>query len=57
MEYIYTDSVEIDPEHAIGLFVVADLYQLDRLKEVCKTIMKRNINCEVSLSIDFSLYG
>lgn len=46
MEYIYTDSVEIDPEHAIGLFVVADLYQLDRLKEVCKTIMKRNINCE-----------
>lgn len=44
MEYIYTDSVIIDLEHAVELFIFADLYQLDRLKEMCTVVVRRNLN-------------
>lgn len=48
MEFIYIDSVKVDAQYAVELFVVADLYQLDRLKDSCSAVAKRNINCEVS---------
>ena len=46
LEYIYTDSVKIDVEHAIGLYIVSDIYQLSRLREMCCTVIKRNLNPE-----------
>lgn len=46
LEYIYTDSVKIDVEHAIGLYIASDIYQLDRLREMCCTVVKRNLNAE-----------
>eukprot|EP00531_Pseudo-nitzschia_arenysensis_P014444 CAMPEP_0116127674 /NCGR_PEP_ID=MMETSP0329-20121206/6962_1 /TAXON_ID=697910 /ORGANISM="Pseudo-nitzschia arenysensis, Strain B593" /LENGTH=626 /DNA_ID=CAMNT_0003621781 /DNA_START=253 /DNA_END=2133 /DNA_ORIENTATION=- len=44
LEYIYTDTVKIDVEHAIGLYIASDIYQLDRLREMCVTVVKRNLN-------------
>ncbi len=44
LEYIYTDSVKIDVEHAIGLYIASDIYQLDRLREMCCTVVKCNLN-------------
>jgi len=46
LEYIYTDSVKIDVEHAIGLYIAADIYQLDRLRDMCCTVVSRNLNPE-----------
>jgi len=46
MEYIYTDSVKIDAQHAVEVYVAADLYQLDRLKDMCSVVVKRSLNCE-----------
>jgi RCC1 and BTB domain-containing protein len=48
MEYIYTDSVKIELEHAIELYIAADLYQLERLREMCCTVVRRNLNAENS---------
>ena len=53
MEYIYIDSVRVDAQYAIELFVVADLYQLDRLKETCNAVAKRNLNCDVGIYTPF----
>ena len=44
LEFLYTDSVKIDVEHAVELYIAADLYQLDRLKEMCTFVVKRNMN-------------
>jgi len=46
MEYFYTDSVKIDLEHAVELYITADLYQLDRLRDMCCTVVKRNLSGE-----------
>jgi len=43
MEYLYTDSVRVDLEHAVELFMIADLYQLDRLRDICSAVVKRNL--------------
>jgi len=48
LEYIYTDSVKIDLEHAIELYITADLYQLDRLRDMCCTVVRRNLSAENS---------
>ena len=48
LEYIYTDSVKIEVDQAIDLFVAADLYQLERLREMCCTVVRRNLNAENS---------
>lgn len=48
LEYLYTDSVKIDVEHSIGLYITADIYQLDRLREMCCTVVRRNLNPENS---------
>jgi RCC1 and BTB domain-containing protein len=46
LEYIYTDSVKIEVEHATELYIAADLYQLERLRDMCCTVVRRNLNAE-----------
>mmetsp|Transcript_20483 Transcript_20483/g.50234 ORF Transcript_20483/g.50234 Transcript_20483/m.50234 type:complete len:594 (-) Transcript_20483:76-1857(-) len=46
LEYIYTDTVKVDVEHAIELYIASDMYQLDRLRDMCCTVVKRNLNAE-----------
>ena len=46
LEYIYTDSVKVELEHAVDLFIAADLYQMERLRSVCRTVVKRHLNTE-----------
>lgn len=46
LEYIYTDAVKIDVESAIDLYITADLYHLERLREMCSTVVRRNLNAE-----------
>ena len=46
MEYLYTDSAMIDIEYSVELYVIADLYQLERLGDMCTTVVKRNLSCE-----------
>jgi hypothetical protein len=36
LEYLYTDSVKIEVEHAIELYTAADLYHMDRLRDMCR---------------------
>ena len=46
LEYLYTDSVKIDVEHSVALYVAADLYNLDRLRDMCCFVVRRNLNPE-----------
>lgn len=46
LEYIYTDSVKIEVENAIELYIASDLYQLERLRDMCCTVVRRNLNAE-----------
>jgi BTB/POZ domain/BTB And C-terminal Kelch len=48
LEYIYTDSVKVDVEHAIELYIAADLYHIDRLRDMCQTVVRRNLSAENS---------
>jgi RCC1 and BTB domain-containing protein len=48
LEYVYTDTVKIEVEHAIELYIAADLFNLDRLREMCCTVVRRNLNAENS---------
>lgn len=48
LEYVYTDMVKIELEHAIELYITADLYQLERLRDMCCTVVRRNLNSENS---------
>jgi hypothetical protein len=48
LEYIYTDCVKIELEHAIELYIASDLYQLERLRDMCCTVVRRNLNAENS---------
>lgn len=42
LEYIYTDSVKIEVDHAIELFIAADLYHVERLRDMCWYVPSRN---------------
>lgn len=44
MEYLYTDSVAIDVQHAVDLYILADLYGLERLRSICVTVVTRNLS-------------
>lgn len=44
LEYLYTDSVKIDLEHAVELYIVSEFYQINRLKEMSTLVVKRNLN-------------
>lgn len=46
LEYLYTDSVKVDLEYAIELYIASDLYQLERLREMCCLVIRRNLNPE-----------
>ena len=46
LEYIYTDTVRIEVENAIELYIASDLYQLERLRDMCCTVIRRNLNAE-----------
>lgn len=48
LEYIYTDAVKVDVEHAIELYIAADLYHMERLREMCCTVVRRNLSAENS---------
>ena len=48
LEYIYTDSVMVDVENATQLYIAADLYHMERLCEMCVTVVKRNLSPENS---------
>ncbi|XP_063282088.1 RCC1 and BTB domain-containing protein 2 isoform X2 [Pelobates fuscus] len=45
LEYLYTDSISISPEDAIGLLELATSYRENRLKQLCQQTIKQGI-CE-----------
>jgi len=54
MYFIYTDKVDAEPQLAIELYVLADLYALDRLKSQCESIVNRKLcltNAPLLLSV------
>jgi len=46
LEYLYTDSVKVDLEHAVELYIASDLYQLDTLRDMCCVVVRRSIGSE-----------
>ena len=46
LEYLYTDSVKIDLEHAVELYIASDLYQLATLRDMCCVVVRRSIGSE-----------
>ena len=46
MEYVYADSVDIHPDIAIELYIAADLYTLDRLKNLCEVVVQKGISVD-----------
>lgn len=54
MTFLYTDQVDVAPHTAIELYVLADLYTLDRLKVQCESIVHRKLchaNAPLLLSV------
>ncbi|XP_077014348.1 RCC1 and BTB domain-containing protein 2 isoform X2 [Tamandua tetradactyla] len=45
LEYLYTDSISLAPEEAIGLLDLATFYRENRLKKLCQQTIKQGI-CE-----------
>ncbi|KAJ8785491.1 hypothetical protein J1605_007088 [Eschrichtius robustus] len=45
LEYLYTDSISLSPEEAIGLLDLATFYRENRLKKLCQQTIKQGI-CE-----------
>ncbi|XP_067848698.1 RCC1 and BTB domain-containing protein 1-like isoform X2 [Heptranchias perlo] len=46
LEYLYTDSVNLSPEDAIGLLDLATSYCENKVKKLCQEIIKRGITVE-----------
>ncbi|XP_077154207.1 RCC1 and BTB domain-containing protein 1 [Ranitomeya variabilis] len=46
LQYLYTDTVDLPPEDAIGLLDLATSYCENRLKKLCQHIIKRGITVE-----------
>lgn len=44
IEFIYTDSVEVDGDHVMDLFGAADKYDLPRLRYLCESFMIENMH-------------
>lgn len=51
IEYLYTETVTVDVEHAVDLYILSDLYQLERLKNICINVIKRKISMDNAASI------
>ncbi|KAL3804643.1 hypothetical protein HJC23_008458 [Cyclotella cryptica] len=46
LEYLYTDTVKIDIEHAVDLYIASDLYQIDTLRDMCSIVVRRGIGSD-----------
>ncbi len=46
LEYLYTDSVKIELEHAVELYIASDLYQISTLRDMCCVVVRRSIGSE-----------
>eukprot|EP00970_Alexandrium_tamarense_P018597 scaffold13354_cov181-Alexandrium_tamarense.AAC.10 len=46
LEYLYTDSVKVELEHAVELYIAADLYQIASLRDMCIVTVRRSIGVE-----------
>lgn len=46
LEYLYTDRVQIEVEYAVELYMAADLYHLERLRDMCCFVATRNLSPE-----------
>jgi RCC1 and BTB domain-containing protein len=46
LEFLYTDSVKIDVDKSIELYIAADIYRLERLRDMCCTVVRRNLTAE-----------
>lgn len=44
VEYLYTDSVNIDESNVVDLFVAADKFQVKRLQAICENFLIKNID-------------
>eukprot|EP01114_Cavostelium_apophysatum_P020406 TRINITY_DN6827_c0_g1_i1.p1 TRINITY_DN6827_c0_g1~~TRINITY_DN6827_c0_g1_i1.p1 ORF type:complete len:779 (-),score=221.16 TRINITY_DN6827_c0_g1_i1:92-2428(-) len=44
MEFIYTGNTKITGDNAVDLLVVANLYQLERLKEMCEKVIEGGVD-------------
>ncbi|XP_023655081.1 RCC1 and BTB domain-containing protein 1 isoform X1 [Paramormyrops kingsleyae] len=51
LQFLYTDSVDLPPEDAIGLLDLATSYCENRLKRLCQHIIKRGITVENAFSL------
>jgi RCC1 and BTB domain-containing protein len=46
LEYLYTDSVKVELEHAVELYIASDLYQLATLRDMCCVVVRRSVGSE-----------
>jgi len=46
LEYLYTDSVKIQLEHAVELYIASDLYQLAVLRDMCCMVVRRGVGSD-----------
>jgi len=46
LEFIYTDSVELQDDSAVELFSLANEYSLDRLKALCEEFIEKGIEVD-----------
>jgi len=51
LEHLYTDSVDVEIEHAIELYIASDLYQIERLRDKCCSVVRQNLNAENSATL------
>jgi RCC1 and BTB domain-containing protein len=51
LEYLYTDSTTIPPQNAMELLNIGNMYQLERLKQLCEKLIRRNISIDSAADI------
>ena len=51
LEYLYSDSVDIELNNAMELFEAADRFGMERLKKQCEYVMYGSINIETASEI------
>uniref|UniRef100_A0A3B5K3X4 RCC1 and BTB domain containing protein 2 n=2 Tax=Takifugu rubripes TaxID=31033 RepID=A0A3B5K3X4_TAKRU len=51
LEYLYTDTINLPPEDAIGLLDLATFYREMRLKRLCQETIKRGISEENAITL------
>ena len=48
LEYLYTDTIQVPVAQSVELYIVADLYDLERLREICMQSLRRNLSAETA---------